>query len=98
MLAFKLAFKNIFGAGFRTFLNIAVLSFAFVIIIWHNGVIDGFPDGVGTDLRRALSARRETGLLGAADSEVLFALALDNVDRWARGEPLLGVVDVAAGY
>ncbi|MCB1014742.1 MAG: hypothetical protein KDB10_06450 [Acidimicrobiales bacterium] len=28
----------------------------------------------------------------------LFALALDNVDRWARGEPLLGVVDVAAGY
>ena len=42
MLAFKLAFKNIFGAGFRTFLNIAVLSFAFVIIIWHNGVIDGW--------------------------------------------------------
>lgn len=42
MLAFKLAFKNIFGAGLRTFLNIAVLSFAFVIIIWHNGVIDGW--------------------------------------------------------
>lgn len=42
MLAFKLAFKNIFGAGFRTFLNIAVLSFAFVVIIWHNGVIDGW--------------------------------------------------------
>ena len=42
MLALKLAFKNIFGAGFRTLLNIAVLSFAFVVIIWHNGVIDGW--------------------------------------------------------
>lgn len=42
MLAFKLAYKNIMGAGLRTFLNIAVLSFAFVIIIWHNGVIDGW--------------------------------------------------------
>ncbi len=42
MLAIKLAFKNIIGAGFRTFLNIAVLSFAFVVIIWHNGVIDGW--------------------------------------------------------
>ena len=42
MIAIKLAFKNIIGAGFRTFLNIAVLSFAFVVIIWHNGVIDGW--------------------------------------------------------
>jgi putative ABC transport system permease protein len=42
MLALKLAFKNIIGAGLRSFLNIAVLSFAFVVIIWHNGVIDGW--------------------------------------------------------
>lgn len=42
MLAIKLAIKNILGAGLRTFLNIAVLSFAFVVIIWHNGVIDGW--------------------------------------------------------
>lgn len=42
MLALQLAFKNIIGAGFRSFLNIAVLSFAFVLIIWHNGVIDGW--------------------------------------------------------
>ncbi|MCB0580804.1 MAG: ABC transporter permease [Phaeodactylibacter sp.] len=42
MLAFKLAFKNIFGAGYRTILNIAVLSFAFVTIIFYNGVIDGW--------------------------------------------------------
>jgi len=42
MIALRLAFKNIFGAGLRTLLNIGVLSFAFVVIIWHNGVIDGW--------------------------------------------------------
>lgn len=50
MIAIKLAFKNIIGAGYRTFLNIAVLSFAFVVIIWHNGVIDGWN----------MQARRDT--------------------------------------
>lgn len=51
MLAFKLAFKNIMGAGLRTFLNIAVLSFAFVIIIWHNGVIDGWNQQARKDTK-----------------------------------------------
>jgi putative ABC transport system permease protein len=42
MIAFRLAIRNIMGAGIRSFLNIIVLSFAFVIIIWYNGVIDGW--------------------------------------------------------
>lgn len=42
MLAFKLAFKNLTGAGLRTWLNVSVLSFAFVIIIFYNGMIDGW--------------------------------------------------------
>ena len=42
MLALKLAFKNLMGAGLRTWLNVAVLSFAFVIIIFYNGMIDGW--------------------------------------------------------
>jgi ABC-type lipoprotein release transport system permease subunit len=42
MLAFKLAFKNLMGAGLRTWLNVAVLSFAFIIIIFYNGMIDGW--------------------------------------------------------
>ena len=42
MLAIKLAFKNILGAGFRTILNISVLSFAFVVIIFYNGVLEGW--------------------------------------------------------
>ncbi|HRD81033.1 MAG TPA: FtsX-like permease family protein [Saprospiraceae bacterium] len=42
MIAIKLALKNILGAGWRSLLNIAVLSLAFVIILWHNGTIDGW--------------------------------------------------------
>lgn len=42
MIAIQLALKNILGAGWRSLLNIAVLSLAFVIILWHNGTIDGW--------------------------------------------------------
>lgn len=42
MIAFKLAFKNLMGAGLRTWLNVSVLSFAFVIIVFYNGMIDGW--------------------------------------------------------
>jgi putative ABC transport system permease protein len=49
MLIFKLALRNILGAGLRSFLNIAVLSFAFLVIIWHNGVIDGWNQQARND-------------------------------------------------
>ena len=42
MLSFKLAFKNLLGAGLRTWLNVIALSFAFVLIIFYNGMIDGW--------------------------------------------------------
>ncbi len=42
MLAIKLAYKNLMGAGLRTWLNVSVLSFAFVLIIFYNGMIDGW--------------------------------------------------------
>lgn len=42
MLAIKLAFKNLMGAGLRTWLNVIVLSFAFVLMIFYNGLIDGW--------------------------------------------------------
>jgi len=42
MLAFKLAFKNLIGAGLRTWLNVSVLSFAFVVIVFYNGMLDGW--------------------------------------------------------
>lgn len=42
MIALNLAFKNLMGAGLRTWLNVLVLSFAFVLIIFYNGMLDGW--------------------------------------------------------
>lgn len=42
MLSLKLAIKNLLGAGLRTWLNVIALSFAFVLIIFYNGMIDGW--------------------------------------------------------
>ncbi|MCL1973438.1 MAG: FtsX-like permease family protein [Bacteroidetes bacterium] len=52
MLLLKTAFKNILGAGKRTWLNVTVLSFTFVLMVAYNGTIDGWK----------LDARRETRL------------------------------------
>ncbi|MEJ2628307.1 MAG: ABC transporter permease, partial [bacterium] len=42
MIAFKLAIKNLIGAGLRTWLNVFVLSLSYVIIIWYSGIIEGW--------------------------------------------------------
>ena len=38
----KLAVRNLLGAGLRTWLNVTVLSFSYVVIIWYNGLMDGW--------------------------------------------------------
>ncbi len=48
-LAFTLSIKNILGAGLRTFLNVFVLSFSFVVIIGLQGVMDGWDDQARRD-------------------------------------------------
>ena len=48
-LAFYLAYKNLMGAGLRTWLNAGVLSFAFVVIIFFNGLIDGWNKEASID-------------------------------------------------
>ena len=42
MLAVKLAYRNLIGAGLRTWLNVIVLSISYVVIIWHRGMLDGW--------------------------------------------------------
>ena len=49
MLAIKLAFRNLIGAGLRTWLNVTVLSIAFVIIVFYNGMLDGWNQQAYTD-------------------------------------------------
>lgn len=49
MLSLKLAFKNLMGAGLRTWLNVSVLSLAFVLMIFYNAMIDGWNRQSRTD-------------------------------------------------
>ena len=48
--AFKLAYRNLIGAGLRTWLNVLVLSFSFVVIIWMNGIMAGWDYQAKTDM------------------------------------------------
>lgn len=41
-LAFQLAYKNLMGAGLRTWLNVGILAFSFLLIIFINGLLDGW--------------------------------------------------------
>jgi ABC-type lipoprotein release transport system permease subunit len=48
-LAFRLAFKNLIKAGLRTWLNVTVLAFTFIFIIFYNGFINGWQDQAEQD-------------------------------------------------
>jgi ABC-type lipoprotein release transport system permease subunit len=50
-LAIKLAIRNLAGAGLRTWLNVIVLSFSFVIIIWIKGIMAGWDRQAKTDMK-----------------------------------------------
>ena len=51
MLLLKTAFKNILGAGKRTWLNVTVLSFTFVLMVAYNGIINGWKQEARRDTR-----------------------------------------------
>ncbi len=44
MILYRLAFKNIYGAGLRTWLNAIALSFSFVAIIYMQGLYNGMSN------------------------------------------------------
>ncbi len=48
--ALKLAYRNLIGAGLRTWLNVLVLSFSFVVIIWMKGLMAGWDYQAKTDM------------------------------------------------
>ncbi len=50
-LAIKLAYRNLIGAGLRTWLNVIVLSFSFVVIIWMKGIMVGWDHQAKTDMK-----------------------------------------------
>ena len=50
-LAIKLAIRNLIGAGLRTWLNVIVLSFSYVAIIWLNGIMIGWEEQAKHDMK-----------------------------------------------
>lgn len=48
--AIKLAYRNLIGAGLRTWLNVIVLSFSFVMIIWMKGILIGWDRQAKNDM------------------------------------------------
>ncbi|MDP2422772.1 MAG: FtsX-like permease family protein [Bacteroidales bacterium] len=50
-LAIRLAYRNLIGAGLRTWLNVVVLSFSFVAIIWMKGLMTGWDHQAKTDMK-----------------------------------------------
>jgi glutamine amidotransferase len=57
-----------------------------------NGIVHGFPDGVGDTLRRRVRADRLATVVGDADTEVLFALVLQDLDDGFEPERALARV------
>lgn len=50
MITFKLAYRNLVGAGLRTWLNVGILSFTYVLIIWHQGLFSGMQRQASRDM------------------------------------------------
>ena len=50
MTAFKLALRNLIGAGLRTWLSVIILAIILILIIWQYGVIDGWDKMAMRDL------------------------------------------------
>lgn len=51
MIAFKLAIRNLLGAGLRTFLIVFVLSVAYFLIIFLNGMYQGWDKQAKIDMK-----------------------------------------------
>ncbi len=57
-----------------------------------NGIVDGFPDGVGDELRARVDPCRLQAIVSDADTEVLFSLVLQALD--AGTDPATALADV----
>lgn len=55
----------------------------------HNGYVADFLEGAGAQLRARVSERRRGDIRGATDSEILFAIVLDLIDRGVPVEDAL---------
>lgn len=75
MIIPKLALRNLLGAGIRTWLNVIVLSFAFVTIIWTQGLYRGMSRQV---IRATGEAEYGGGQYWQANYDPLDPLTIDD--------------------
>jgi len=75
MIIPKLAFKNIYGAGLRTWLNVIALSFSFVAIIFLQGLYNGMNDQME---KATLDAQYAGGQYWQVDYDPYDPLKLDD--------------------
>ncbi len=57
----------------------------------HNGAVERFREGAATKIRRLASEVRESAILGASDSEIIFAVVLTHLDAGATPAEALAV-------
>ena len=58
-----------------------------------NGIVNGFPDGIGDELRARVHPARLETIVGDADTEILFAMVLQELDAGTDpGSALANVV------
>ncbi len=80
---FKLALRNLLGAGIRTWLNVGVLSFAFVAIIW----MQGYNLGIGEQaMRQQIEAEYAGGQYWQAAYDPYDPLTLEDAHGILPGE------------
>ena len=75
MTTLRLAFRNIWGAGLRTWLNVLSLSFAFVAIIFLQGLYNGMSTQVET---ATMAAQYAGGQYWQADYDPYDPLTLED--------------------
>jgi putative ABC transport system permease protein len=74
----KLAIRNLLGAGLRTWLNVLVLSFSYVAIIWMQGIYKGMNDQVE---QATIEAQYGGGQYWHEEYDPFDPLSLDNAHR-----------------
>lgn len=89
MIIPKLAFRNMIGAGMKTWLNAGVLSMAFVVIIWSQGLYQGMDIEVS---RTMIDAYYGGGQLWAEGYDPFDPFTLQDAHRPISG-PLQTLVD-----
>jgi len=89
MIIPKLAFRNMVGAGMKTWLNAGVLSMAFVVIIWSQGLYRGMDIEVS---RTMIDSYYGGGQFWAEGYDPFDPFTLQDAHR-PIGGPLQGLVD-----